>query len=582
MFNKYYQDELQFLRQLGEEFARAYPAHAHFLGQMGSDPDVERLMEGFAFLSGRIRQKLDDEIPEVTHALLSMLWPHYLRPVPSASILEFQPVLAALRQSQRVAKGVEVQSVPVEGTPCRFRTAYEVLLNPVSLDQVKLESQAAGPSRLVLDFKVWNQVKLDALDLSRIRLHLHGDPAVTFALYLHLCRHVREAVALNPEAGAGAAAVPVTVEPVGFDADQSLFPFPARSFDGYRLLQEYFTLAEKFLFVDLKGLGELSRVPVGDRFRVEIRFDRALPATLRPGKEEIRQYCTPIVNVFPHAADPFRVDQTQAEYRLRPEGSDPLHYEIYSIDRVAGVVPGTAQEREIIPFYSFRQGTIEGGTTFYYDRITTSVVDDRSEHYLSFVDVRGASALPPVETISVDLTATNRRLAEGLRLGDVSVPTDSSPEFVRFRNITVPTPSVAPPLGGDQNWRLISHLSLNYVSLTNVDALRGILELYNLQGLRDPRAARANALRIRGIERGQGRPAERIVRGSPIRGWDVLLEVLEDHYAGDGDLFLFTSVLNEFLNLHASINSFTRLRVHGLQRGEEYLWPTKIGQKPLT
>ncbi len=585
MFNKYYQDELLFLRQLGEEFSRAHPAAAHFLGQVGSDPDVERLLEGFAFLSGRIRQKLDDELPEITHSLLGMLWPHYLRPVPAMSVLEFSPVLAALRQSQRVPRGVEVQSVPVEGTPCRFRTSTEVLLNPISLDKVTLEDRTAGPSRLFLEFRVWNQARLDSLDLRRIRLYLHGDPAVSFTLYHALCRQVREAVAGPAAAPGGEAApggrVPVTLEAAGFDDSEALLPYPPRAFPGYRLLQEYFSLPEKFLFLDLVGLDKLAALPVEDRFQVEIRFDRTLPVSLRPTKDQIRLYCTPIANLFEHQADPFRIDRTQAEYRLRPSGSDALHYEVFTVDRVTGVLPGTARERVIPPFYAFRHGRETGESTFYHDRIRESVVDDRSEHYLSFMDVQGASAIPPVETIAVDLTVTNRRLPEALRVGDVSVPTDSSPEFVRFKNLTIPTPSVPPPLEGDLHWRLISHLSLNYVSLTSVEALRGILDLYNFQALRDPRAARANAMRIRGIERVRSRPAQVLVRGAPIRGWEVELDLLEDHYAGDGDLFLFATLVNEFLSLHASINSFTRLRTRGIQRGEETTWPSKIGQKTL-
>ncbi len=585
MFNKYYQDELLYLRELGEEFARAHPAAAHFLGQTGSDPDVERLLEGFAFLSGRIRQKLDDELPELTHSLMGMLWPHYLRPVPALAVLEFSPVLAALRQSQRIARGVEVQSIPVEGTPCRFRTAYEVRLNPISLEGVSLESQATGPSRLFLDFRVWNQARVDTLDLRRLRLFLHGDPAVSTTLYHNLCRHVREATArVSSATGEGdgpGGRVPVTFEPAGFAEEEALLPYPARAFSGYRLIQEYFSLPEKFLFVDVVGLDKLAHLPVQDRFRVEVRFDQALPVSLRPTRDEIRLYCTPIANLFAHEADPFRIDRTQAEYRLRPSGTNPIHYEIFSVDRVTGILPGTAQERVIPDFYSFRHGGTSGDSTHYHDRVRASVVDDRSEHYLSFVDVRGISAIPPVETISVSLTATNRRLPEGLRIGDVSVPTDSSPEFVRFKNLTVPTPSVAPPLEGDLHWRLISHLSLNYISLTSVEALRGILELYNFQAMRDPRAARANAMRIRGIERLRSRPAMVLVRGAPIRGWDVELDLLEDHYAGDGDLHLFAALVNEFLSLHTTINSFTRLRTRGIQHGEEMTWPSKIGQKTL-
>ena len=176
---------------------------------------------------------------------------------------------------------------------------------------------------------------------------------------------------------------------------------------------------------------------------------------------------------------------------------------------------------------------------------------------------------------------TNRRLPEGLQLGDVSVPSDSSPAFVKFRNITVPTVSVMPPLGTDLHWRLISHLSLNYVSLVDVEALRGVLELYNFQVIRDPRAARANTRRLQGIQALHAEPAEALVRGSVVRGTAITMEALEDHFAGEGDLFLFATVLNEFLSLHATLNSFTQFSVHGVQSGERNEWPHRIGRDLL-
>jgi type VI secretion system protein ImpG len=585
MFNKYYQDELLYLRELGTEFARAHPAAAHFLSTPGSDPDVERLLEGFAFIAGRIRQKLDDELPEVTHALVGLLWPHYLRPVPATSILELQPVLAALRQSKHVPRGVEVQSIPVEGTPCHFRTAYDVVLNPISLEQVQLEATGAGPSRLWLGFKLWNQVRPEVLDLKRVRLFLHGDPALAYALYYHLRTHVAESVATvsGPDAQARVeASREIRIIPAGFEEDEALLPYPVRSFPGYRLLQEYFTLPEKFLFLDLEGLQALGELPVGDRFWVEIRFDRPLPATLRPTKEEIRLFCTPIVNLFRHDADPIRIDRTKAEYRVRPSGQSPLHYEIHSIDRVAGSLPGTATEREIPPFYSFaHRPTGAEGFAYYFPRSRSSVVDGRTDTYLSFMDANGSGTIPEVEIIAIDLTCTNRRLPEGLKAGDIQIPTDTSPEFVRFRNLTVPTWSVTPPLDGDLHWRLISHMSLSYLSLTKIEALRGILGLYNMQASRDSRAFRANALRLEGIEAIHAAPAEILLRGCPVRGTAVEIDLREDRFAGEGDLYLFASVLSEFMSLHVSLNSFVQLTVRGTQRGEVYVWPCRTGRQQL-
>jgi len=469
----------------------------------------------------------------------------------------------------------------VEGTPCRFRTCYDVTLNPLGLEEVALETRATGLSALRLGFRLHNQARPANLKLERVRLFLHGDAALSYALYFHLCRQVQEARAFAAGPGGGARFVPVTISPAGFGDDEGLVPYPAASFPGFRHLQEYFALPQKFLFVDVVGLDALASLAIEDRFQVEIRFDRPLSPSLRPTREDIRLHCTPIVNLFAHEGDPIRLDRTQTEYRLRPSGQDSLHYEIFSIDRVSAFEAGAAEEREIPSFYSFGRGMIRDGSPCYHTRLRPSVVDERVDTYMSFVDPRGGGALPEAETVAFHLTCTNRRLAEALRAGDVREPTDSSPSFAQFRNLTAPTPSIAPPLGGELHWRLMSHLSLNYVSLVSVEALRGILELYNFQAARDPRAARANALRLEGIHDVRMEPGAAMVHGALVRGSIVTVDVLEDHFAGDGDLFLFASILNEFISLSGTLNSFTQLTLRGLQRGEVLTWPRRIGRDRL-
>ncbi len=582
MFNRYYQDELTYLRELGAEFARAHPAAAHFLGAPESDPDVERLLEGFAFLAGQIRQKLDDELPELAHGLMGLLWPHYLRPVPALSVLEFQPRFAALRQTLRVPRGSAVQSVAVEGTSCLFQTSSEVRLHPLSLEQVQLEASAAGPSSLSLELRLWNQARPESLDLARLRFYLHGDLTQVFGLY-HALRVDVDAILAIPEgSGAPAWSLPLSLEPVGFAEGEELLPYPERSFPGYRLLQEYFALPQKFLFVDVCGLDRLREVPAGERFRIVIRFRRALPPALRVTREEIRLYCTPIANLFPHEADPIRLDRTKTEYRLRPAGRDPLHYEVHSIDRVSAIRSDSGEEREIPSFYTFQHGPGgNGGAVWHVPRLRSSVVDGRTDTYLSFVDGDGADRLPAEETIQVRVRCTNRRLPEALRVGDVQFPTAGSPEFVQFRNLLVPTRSVPPPLEGDLQWRLISHLSLSYLSLIDLEALRGILQLYNFHMAHDARAARSAALRLEGLEFLRAEPKELLVRGALVRGTAVELGVRDDRFAGDGDLYLFAEVLNEFLSLHATLNSFTQLTVRQTQKGEVHTWPCRIGRQTL-
>ncbi len=579
MIEKYYQDELRYLRDLGQEFAKAHPALAHHLSGPGRDPDVERMLEGFAFLSARIRQKLDDEFPELAHGVMNLLWPHYLRPVPSTAILEFAPTLAALRRSQAVPRGTEVQSVPVDGTPCRFRTTSDVVLHPLSLESAAVETHASGQSRLRLEFRIWNQARPETLDLDPLRLCLHGDQAVSCTLYQFLCAHLAEARLGLPRAPESAR--PVRVEAGGFAEDEALLPWSPASFPAYRHLQEYFTLPQKFLFVELHGLGALNALPVTDRFEIELRFDRPLPASLRVTKDDLRLYCTPIVNLFPLDGDPIRVDRSQSEYRIRPSGRDPLHYEVYSVDRVTAAATGTAERRDVPDFYGFGAGPRGGQPCYHHARLRTSVLDQRPDVYVSFVDADSAPAFPEAETLSFALTCTNRRLAEGLEIGDVKVPSDSTPAFVQFRNLTVPTRSVAPPLGGDLHWRLISHLTLNRMPLASVEALRGILELYNFQALHDAQAARANALRLEGLQAVRAEPGTTLVGGHLLRGTTVTIDVLEDHFPGAGDLYLFATLLQEFFALHATLNGFVQVRVQGVQQGEVFAWPPRAGRDRL-
>ena len=581
-FNKYYQDELSFLREMGREFARAYPAAAQFLADRGSDPDVERLLEGFAFLTGRLRQKLDDEFPELTHAMMNLLWPHYLRPMPSISMIEFTPIPGAVTDMQQVARGAEVASVPVEGTPCRFRTAFNVDLYPFTIERADLEMTHDGHPSLRLRFSMSQGALLSQARAENIRLHLWGDPA--YALYIWLCRYTSE-VRLRPviqgRSGQEINVHSSKIKPVGFSKEEALLPYPKISFDGYRLLQEYFTFPEKFLFVDLTDIGQFTGTANCDVFEIVFVFSRPPAASLRISKDNIRLYCTPVVNLFPVESDPVRVSNDRVEYRIRPAGSNPLHYEIYSVERAVGWVRGTAEEREYEPFYSFKHGLGPSGrkAIYYQTHLRNAVLGDGTDTYASFVNIDQETMIPPTETVVFHLTCTNRALAGKLRVGDVQTPTESLPEFARFQNISKLTPSIRTPIGGDLYWRLISHLSLNYISISNIQALRGILELYNIQALYDRQAARANERRMEGIHDIQSRTEDLLFHGMPVRGTSTNIAMMEDHFAGEGDMFLFASILNEFFTLYASLNSFSHLTVKGIQQGEIYKWPPRIGQQ---
>ncbi|GAB4229279.1 MAG: type VI secretion system baseplate subunit TssF [Deltaproteobacteria bacterium] len=576
MFNKYYQQELNALRELGAEFSRAHPALAPMLSGPASDPDVERLLEGVAFLTGLLRQKLDDEFPEIVHSLTNLLWPHYLKPIPSTTMVAFSPK-PTLKQSARIPAGVHLASVPVAGTTCLYRTAFDVEMHPLSLLDASFQHPSGKPPEIKLLFEL-SGLTLEAWNPESLRFYLAGEYPAATDLYLLLRRHLRGIVLSPVGKGAPATLGPECLKPAGFSEDEALFRYPHRSFSGYRILQEYFLAPEKFLFLDLSGLERWESRGGGNRF--ELRFelgDLPIPPP-KVKRESFALHTTPAVNLFAHEADPILLDHRQAAWLVRPAGGNPAHYQVYSVDRVAGFVQGTAQEHAYAPFEAFDPE--QRDVASYHTLLRASPSGNGHDVYIEVAYPPQAG--PPVtETLSIRLTCTNGSLADSLKAGDVRLPTADSPEYAEFTNITPPTPGAAPILGGKLLWRLVSHLGLNYRSLGRKENLKAILDLYLLSEGRDRAVLQANRKRIDGIQEVESAGSDRIVSGTPIRGQEFLLSLRQDHYAGPGDLFLFGCVLDHFLGCYASINHFTRTTVREVTKGDVYRWPARIGNRPL-
>jgi type VI secretion system protein ImpG len=587
----YYQDELRYLREVGPEFARANPEIARYLADAGSDPDVDRLLEGVAFLCGRIRHKLDDELPELTASLMSLLWPHYLRPIPSMTILELLPETEGMQAPLVVEAGAEFASKPIDGTPCRYRSAWRVTLRPWVLRDARLETPPAQPARLVLRLQTAPKAKLENLALDSVRLHLAGDPATASALYLLLAAHVESVVVSDGARGTERREVRLPgrqVHAAGLERGEAVLPCPPHVFPGYGLIQEYFALRERFLFVDVDGLdrvvGSLGKT---DTLELVFLFNRRLETFPLVSPENVRLHCVPIVNLFAHSAEPLRLDQTRVKYLVQPARAgiaDRRHAEIYSIDRVLGLLRAQSLEtHEFKPFYSFAHLSSAGApaATYYQTHVTPSVIGEGArwgtDTYISFVVGGEAGAAPAEETISVDLTCTNRDLPGELRAGDICEPTDRSPSGARFRNLLKPTPTVRPPLGKGLHWRLISHLSLNYVSLTDVTHFKELLRVYDFQAAYDAQRATAHQRRLDGILALRSSYRQRMVRGAPIRGVQVELELSEDHFAGEGDAYLFAALLDRFVAAYVTLNAFSQTSVRFARSGQVYSFPPRTG-----
>ncbi|MCC6464567.1 MAG: type VI secretion system baseplate subunit TssF [Planctomycetes bacterium] len=579
MFNKYYQDELLFLRDSGREFAEANPEAARFLAQPGSDPDVERMLEGFAFLTAKLRQKLDDELPEVLHSFTEMFWPHYLRPVPACAVMQFAPQSQVAAEVKAIPRGVQIDSVPVDGTRCRFETCYDVNLLPLDVKEAELRRD--NPARLTLTFNAPGKLPLDKLPFESVRLHLAGEPVVTRALYVSLLRFVRRIVVRDVEvAGRSFELPPSAVVPVGFEEPEAVLRGPGPSFPGFRLLQEYFAAPVKFMFLDLTGLNKVGGFAGSHSFAVEFEFTR-LPEAMPPvSRANFLLNCAPAVNLYRHDADPVRLDPARTEYTIRPAGANPHHHEVFSVNRVWGLEVGTAQPRDFAPQFRLARGA-RRDEAFYHVR-RRGAVNDRGTHLsISFIEPEAPEARKAIETVSIELTCTNGQLPARLEAGDIAAKTQNSPLFATFRNVGKPTPALAPPLQGDLLWRLAGHLSVNFLSLVSVDSLRAVVGLYNLRARLDRQAEQAHARLLEGIKAVRAQLAVHMLKGTPLRGLQVDLTLDEELLGGEGELYFFAAVLERFFAQYVTLNAFTRLKVTGAKFGGVFEWPARMGARVL-
>ena len=578
MLNQYYADELLFLRELGKEFARIQPEAAPYLDSAGADPDVERLLEGFAFLTGNVREKIDDELPELTYSLINNFWPHYLRPFPSATIIQFASQNASGSGiSARIPRGSFVDSGAIEGTVCTFQTTSDIDVQALRIADVELQREQDKHLRLRLEAR--NGFTLDQCAGESLRIFLGGDQSVSRSLYLLFM-----AYCANIEVCSTAGDVLTTIDaskirPGGFEDDEALIPYPKKSFGGFRLLQEFFCFPQKFLFIlidewntspALRGLKTVDFC-----FNLD-RLPRALPAI---SSDYLFLNCTPAVNVFPHDADPVRLTPDRREYKIRPSGANAEHYEVYSIDKVSGIVRGQAKPNSYMPLFSL--GKYGEPTGHWYDeRRRPNLSGDATSMYVNFVH-DGELGDEGGETITMDLLCTNRNLPIRLSPGDINVANSRSSGLPRFRNISKPSAPIPPPIDKKIIWRLISHLSLNYTSMLDVESIRVLLATYDFRAMVDRQAQQMHERLTQGLIEVTSTAATRLFRGMPLRGTAVRLSLDEDLFSSEGAMLLFASVMDRFLSQYATMNSFMQLSIAGTRTGFEHQFEARLGKKAV-
>lgn len=606
----FYERELVFLRRMGAEFSRKYPKIASRLlldEEKIEDPHVERMIEAFSFLAARVQLKLNDEFPEITESFLNVLYPHYLAPIPSLAIAQFSygSPNDKVTTMQKVERGTRLASRPVDGTPCRFKTCYDINLAPIEVISATLESNAPtnaqgkwAEAQIRIQMRCYGDSNLHEIKtgdtqepLRKLRFYLDGEPQLVYPLYeliFNQATRVEVRPMDAPVSGASSMlsrsllmakpAAPVFLPPdaikqVGFDKNEGLLPYTARSFVGYRLLTEYFAFPYKFMFFDVEGLEAATRNKFGSHFEIVIRLQDVTPPRAPVTKETFRLGCTPIVNLFTQTADPIYLSQQKYEYHVLPDVQRQTVTEIYSIDGVTTSDPRSGTTRDFQPFYSLRHAFgEEQEKVFWYAKRTQSqrAEDEGTEVYISLVDADFNPRAPATEVINLKTTCTNRDLPAKLPFGgrDSDFETEGAGVLARVRCLTKPTETIRPPLRRAAQWRLISHLNLNYLSFVEnkngePEALQEILQLYNFA---DSSVTRKQILGLTGIEtRRVVRQIGQRVGAGFVRGMETTLEFDEEQFVGSG-VFLFACVLERFLGLAASLNSFNQLVVKTKQR----------------
>lgn len=580
MGSKHYESELAYLREMGREFALVHPTTAGLLAEKGSDPDVERLLEGFAFLTARIRERIDDAVPAIVHGVAQLVFPHYLRPVPSMSIIQYTPPLRALRAVATVPRGTRVSAKPLQGTSCEFRTTADIDLLPLELVEATLDETAAHRPVIRLRFNTTEAGRQVVCRREGVRLMLHGEPSLTCALYLWLRRYCKAATLKCGSAapvGLGADAI----VPVGFGEGEAMLPWPSFAPAGYRVLQEYFALPGKFLFVDVRNFDRLTLTE--DSFELALTFERppSLPARLTT--ETFRLFCTPVINLFETSADPIKRDIRVYEQLLRASGLKPAHMEIYEVTSVIGVRQGQAQRKQYAPFVAYSHATEGRDAAYYVLRPTTSPIDDATDTYLSIATPRNVStnSFEVEEVLSIDVVATNRNLPAELQLGEICTTPRGVASPAPFRNIAPVTVPARPALGNELHWRLLSHMGLSRSSLADVGVLRALLALYNFQREVSATAGRANELKIESLRKVSAEAITRMMQGAPVRGTRVNIEIDEARAGTVGEAFLFGCVLDELYAAHVALNSLTEQHLQLHPSKVEFGWPARSGRQHI-
>ncbi|HFE46815.1 MAG TPA: type VI secretion system baseplate subunit TssF [Nannocystis exedens] len=566
-FDRDYARELAYLREGSRSYATSHPHNAGHLARSSEDADVERLLEGFAFISAGIRAQIDGAAGSFARRMLASLGPHWVRPTPPATVVELRPDLRVLRSLQRMPRGKELLAAPIRGVSARFTTAADVDLLPIELVGLEIAHGRRGQATMCLRFRSSDAGAPMVPEIDHLRLFIHHrDPTVAATLRMWLTRYCVGICAEGGESGVRGAGVSVR-QPFA-DPAARLQPWPEAMPMAIQALVEGLAYPEFSGFVDLLGIRSLSLS--GPEFGLLFSFEATAPAPSLPElphelpADTVLLHCAPALNLFQATGEPFEHLPGDRSHLIRVDGVDPGSAEVYEITeltidgcsasaRLCGVLPA------------------DGRTpTYAVDR--SSALGERSEVRVSIEGGGTSSADPAI--VSTRILCTNGDLAHNLGVGMLG----HGPRHLLLAactNITPVTPPIRPVLGADRSWRLLDHLGQRTRTLDSPAALRDLLALHappssgrGEGGLLGKRSLRA----ICGLER---RRSHQLVDGVPTPVVETTVKLDRRELSCVAEAELLGELLDRVIADFAGFDAASVLSIGLFPGGERLDWPLR-------
>jgi type VI secretion system protein ImpG len=599
----YYNRELNYVRKLGSEFSDKYPKIAGRLRldkEIVEDPHVSRLIESFAFLTARIRHTLDDSFPELTEALMGILYPDYHAPLPSMSIAQFT-LLPQLFQKKVVPKGEVLRVDTVSEAQCNYKTCNETTVLPITIISANVYAlpvkapvlpdgiQRSRSVQSLLKLKIMPSEEDGVFDVNDdgLQLYINAQPTIAFKIREYLSNNVvgvaiaRDAFDEDPIFLSGD-----VLSACGLSENEASIEFDGRASSAHRLLIEYFLLPQKFLFMRLSGLANAWE-KYSNGFEIYIYFDESNIELIRGiDNQSFLLGCAPIVNLFDSVSEPIQASELGNDVMLRVSDKQSIFADVYRVKNVYAINP-QGQKKLIQPFYGSHMNSDDDSIYWSLRRENSTwqkgFISHGTDTYLSFVD-KDYKVISPNSgwIINANISCTNRDLPNKLPFG----PNQPQVNFfeggagLRIRCLTPPTRTTQPKLNEASRWQLVTQLSLQHLS--NSDGLLKLqetLRLYNVSESKDVTmlidgmiSLKTEVTTARVLDKG---------RSAMCQGTHFILTCDESFYTGNS-LYVFGLIIDEFISQFCAINTFTQLSIKTTQRfAAKFEWPPRTGCQPL-